>query len=529
MKQAPSYVSSIALTAFLLASAQAAHAVGNGTIADGTGNISRNGNTTTVTQTSNKLIVNWDQMNVGANDTLNFNQKSATAAVLNRINSADPTTILGTLNANGRVFIVNPNGVLIGNGARVNVGSLVASSLNISDADFKADRLRFAGGGQGDVTNNGVVMADGSVALLGAKNVTNAGRITSLNGDVALAAGGDIFLTFADSRLQVGLDEASLNALVFNRGFLTTRDGDITLAAWARDALARTAVNNAGVIEASKLNLTQRACLACAPTRGNVALESIGNGGDITSSGSLTAGGNLITHTGGDVNLTNLLVMGDAQLSAGGKVNLQRTRLGTQSNRIAGDLQVIARKSGTIESTQAGNILALSETGEFRLGDIFAIGNLTVGGDSIVIGRPITVGRDASIFGTNVLMDNSRAWYNANPLLDVRGNLQIAAAQNAVLTGQLFGATAQLSAGNELTVGRLSTYGDTYLQGTKGITLQGRAQTGNLTLETNGNVDKWVGLQVYGDLTYKLASTSQVFNGVLPDVVYGRTVGLPRR
>ena len=527
MKQAPAHVRSIAVAVLLLAGAQAAHAVGTGTITDGTGSISRNGNTTTVTQTSNKLIVNWDQMNVGANDTLNFNQKSASAAVLNRINSADPTTILGTLNANGRVFIVNPNGVLIGNGARVNVGSLVASSLNISDADFKADRLRFTGGGQGDVTNNGFVMADGSVALIGAKNVTNAGRITSLNGDVALAAGDDIFLTFAGSHLQVGLDKASLNALVFNRGFLTTRDGDITLAAWARDALARTAVNNAGVIEAAKLNLTQRACLACAPTRGNVALESIGNGGDITNSGSLSAGGNLVTHTGGNVNLTNLTVMGDVQASAGGKVNLQRSRMGTQSNRVAGGIQIVSRQGGTIESTQAANILALSETGEIRLGDVFTRGDLTVGGDTIILGRPVTVTRDASIFGTNVTMDNSG--YNANPLLDVGGNIQIAAAQNAALTGQIFGTTAQLSAGNTLTVGRLSTYGDTYLQGAKGITLKGRAVTGNLTLETKGDVDKWTGLQVYGDLTYKLASTSQVFDGVLPDVVYGRTIGLPRR
>lgn len=127
MKQTPTHIRSIALAALMLASAQAAHAVGNGTIVDGSGNISRNGNTTTVTQTSNKMIVNWDQMNVGANDTLNFNQKSATSAVLNRINSVDPTTILGSLNANGRVFIVNPNGVLIGRGANVSVGSLVAS------------------------------------------------------------------------------------------------------------------------------------------------------------------------------------------------------------------------------------------------------------------------------------------------------------------------------------------------------------------------------------------------------------------
>ncbi|MCO5397285.1 filamentous hemagglutinin N-terminal domain-containing protein [Ralstonia soli] len=527
MTQTPTPVRSIALAALLMASAQATHAVGTGTITDGTGSISRNGNTTTVTQTSNKLIVNWDSMNVGANDTLTFAQKNASAAVLNRINSADPTTILGTLNANGRVFIVNPNGVLIGNGARVNVGSLVASSLNISDEDFKADRLRFTGGGQGDVTNNGFVIANESVALIGAKNVTNGGRITSFNGDVALAAGDAIYLTFADSHLQVGLDKASLEALVVNRGILTTRDGDITLAAWARDALARTAVNNTGVIEAAKLNLTQRACLTCAPTRGNVWLESIGNGGDINSSGSLFAGGNLGAHTGSNINFTNLRVMGGAVASAGQKVNFLRSRGGTQSNQIVGDLEIAARTGGTVDSTQALNIQAFAETGELRFGDIFTPGNLSIWGDTITFTGQTTIGRDLNVLGTNVIATNGS--YNA-PLLDVRGNTTIDGFDNVLLSGRLFSNTTNITAHNgQLMVGALTTYGDTYLRGAQGITIAGRGETGNLTLETAGNVDNWFGLQVFGDLTYKLAPTSLVFAGAKPDVVYGQVIGLPRR
>lgn len=527
MKQAPAHLRSIAYASLLLAGMQGAYAVGNGTIADGTGNISRNGNTTTVTQTSDKLIINWDNMNVGANDTLTFAQKNASAAVLNRISSADPTTILGTLNANGRVFIVNPNGVLIGNGARVNVGSLVASSLNISDDDFKADRLRFTGGGQGDVTNNGFVIANESVALIGAKNVTNGGRITSLNGDVALAAGDDIYLTFADSHLQVGLNKASLEALVYNRGILTTRDGDITLAAWARDALARTAVNNTGVIEAAKLNLTQRACLTCAPTRGNVWLESIGNGGDISSSGSLFAAGNLGAHTGSNVNLTNLRVMGGVQASAGHQVNFTRSRSGTQSNQIVGDLEIAARTGGTVDSTQALNIQAIAESGELRFGDIFTPGNLLTWGDMITFTGQATVGRDLNVLGTNVIATNGT--YKA-PLLDVRGNTTIDGIDNVLLSGRLFSNTTNINAHRgQLMVGTLTTYGDTYLHGATGITMAGRAETGNLTLETAGNVDKWFGLQVFGDLTYKLAPNSLVFDGDRPDVVYGQVIGLPRR
>ncbi|ANJ71394.1 filamentous hemagglutinin N-terminal domain-containing protein [Ralstonia insidiosa] len=526
MKHTSTNIRSIALAALLLAGTQAAHAVGNGTIVDGTGSISRNGNTTTVTQTSNKMIVNWDQMNVGANDTLNFNQKSATSAVLNRINSVDPTTILGSLNANGRVFIVNPNGVLIGRGANVSVGSLVASSLNISDADFKADRLRFTGGGQGDVTNDGFVLANESIALVGAKNVTNGGTLYSLNGDVTLASGGDISLTFADSGLQVGVDKAGLEALVSNRGLIRTRDGDIMLTAWARDSLTRSVINNAGTIEARKLTRFDQACVTCAPTRGNVTLASFGDG-DISSIsfGSMSADGNMTAVAQGDVKLSNLWVSGDLT-TIGNTVDLMQNGR-NYSNRVMGNVYLTARNGGSIASTQASNILAMSEKGEMRLGNVFVVGNLSAASDSVVFDNPVTTFGDVNIFGRNVSMADG---WNNNPLLDARGNITIDALENVTLTGQIYGNAVHLNAmGGHLTVGRLSTYGDTYLQGAKGITLQGRAQTGNLTLETQGNVDKWVGLQVYGDLTYKLAANSQVFDGVLRDVVYGRTIGLPRR
>ncbi len=156
-----------------------AYAVDTGVITHDTGSIDKSGNTTTVNQSSDKLIVNWNKMNVDEGDTLNFVQKHTNAAVLNRIHSVDPTTILGTLNANGRVFVVNPNGVLIGNGASVNFGTLVASSLGIKDEDFKADKLNFADGGKGEVSNLDQITARESVALIDANEVANDGLITA--------------------------------------------------------------------------------------------------------------------------------------------------------------------------------------------------------------------------------------------------------------------------------------------------------------------------------------------------------------
>lgn len=243
------------LAASLLIAANS-HAVGTGTIVfspSGGGSINKDANTTTVTQTGNKLIVNWDNMDVARNETLNFIQRSSTAAVLNRINSANPTSVLGSLNANGRVFIVNPNGVVVGPTGKINVGALFASSLNISDDDFKANRLNFSGGGQGRVANYGKIAAKESVALLGSKTVENLGTITSSGGDVLLASADDIALDFSDSHLEAQFN-GGVDALVRNTGNIRTDDGDITLAAWARDRTTRSVINNSGTLEATSLS-----------------------------------------------------------------------------------------------------------------------------------------------------------------------------------------------------------------------------------------------------------------------------------
>ncbi|WJF89011.1 filamentous hemagglutinin N-terminal domain-containing protein [Paraburkholderia bonniea] len=258
--------------AIALAAASEAHAVGTGTIAFGTGGIAKNGVTTTVTQTSDKMIVNWDNMDVAAKESLKFAQPLETSAVLNRINSANPTSILGSLTANGRVFVVNPNGVLIGKGANINVGSFVASSLDMSDADFKADKFRFTGNGTGKVSNAGDITAKELVALIGSGEVRNdaGGQIVGSKG-VAMAAGGDVTLSFGDSdnSFAITLDQGSMKALINNGGLIATNDGNIKLTARAIDAMTRSVINNSGSIEAKGATIG---------ADNSIVLESLGNG-----------------------------------------------------------------------------------------------------------------------------------------------------------------------------------------------------------------------------------------------------------
>ncbi|WP_275405502.1 two-partner secretion domain-containing protein [Burkholderia territorii] len=238
----------IVLATSLLA-AQQALAVGAGAIQHGSGSIVRDGAVTTVNQKTDKMVVLWSDMNVAAHETLNIAQPSKTAAMLNRVVGADPTQILGALNASGRVFVVNPNGILIGNQAKINVGSLVASSLNVSNDDFLAGRLNFSGNTQAKVVNEGRIDASESVALLGPR-VENRGTIHSQRGSVALAAADGVSLSFAGNGLQVKLTRGSLQALVENGGMIISDNGDVMLSAWARDALTRAVVNQTGKIEA---------------------------------------------------------------------------------------------------------------------------------------------------------------------------------------------------------------------------------------------------------------------------------------
>jgi filamentous hemagglutinin family protein len=88
-------------------------------------------------------IINWQQFSIGTGEATRFIQQSSASAVLNRVVTSDPSSILGTLQSNGRVFLINPNGIVFGAGARIDVAGLVASTLHLSNEDFLAGRLNF--------------------------------------------------------------------------------------------------------------------------------------------------------------------------------------------------------------------------------------------------------------------------------------------------------------------------------------------------------------------------------------------------
>jgi filamentous hemagglutinin family protein len=226
-----------------------------GTVVEGAAAITQSGTVTNINQSTNKAIINWQGFSVGANETVNFWQPSAMSVTLNRVIGNEQSVIAGALNANGRVFIVNSAGVLITNNAQVNVGGLVASTLNISNADFMAGNYVFSGSSAASVVNRGgITAADGGyVALLG-RTVSNEGAITAKLGTIALASGDQITLNFGgDSLVDVTVDTGTLNALIENKGAIKADGGAVVLTAKAADALLSAQVNNSGIIQARTL------------------------------------------------------------------------------------------------------------------------------------------------------------------------------------------------------------------------------------------------------------------------------------
>src|SRR3954464_4910766 len=223
-----------------------AHANPTGeSVASGNASFARSGSSLPVTNTPG-AIINWQQFSIQQNEVTRYIQQNASSAVLNRVTTQNPSVILGTLTSNGRVFLINPNGIAFGQGAMINVAGLAASTLNISDADFSAGRLRFVGtGAEGKLTNAGTIRTrKGGHVYLVAPNVENqaSGVITSPKGEVVIAAGKTVELVNAqtpDIRVQY---TAPANEAV-NAGKIVAASGNI--------GVYGTLIKNSGAVSAS--------------------------------------------------------------------------------------------------------------------------------------------------------------------------------------------------------------------------------------------------------------------------------------
>ena len=245
-------------TCLLLTFGACVHALPTGgVVAAGGANITSSPSALTVTQSTNNVVINWQSFGIAAGQAVQFVQPGANSVALNRVLGADPSTILGNLSANGKVFLLNPNGILFGSGASVNVGGLVASTLNITDANFMTNTYAFTDAGNGAVVNQGSIKAaeGGYVALMG-KSVSNQGVISARLGSVVLSAGNAITMDISgDGLLNISVAQGAVNALVENGGIIQADGGRVLLTAQAAGNLLQTAVNNTGIVQAQTIGI----------------------------------------------------------------------------------------------------------------------------------------------------------------------------------------------------------------------------------------------------------------------------------
>jgi filamentous hemagglutinin family protein len=259
-----------------------------GSVSNGQAVIATTGNTMNINQASNKSIIGWNSFNIGSASTVNYNFANKGSSSLNRVNDNNPSQIFGKLNANGQVILVNPNGIVFGAGSSVNVGSLVATTMNIKDADYLDGKMVFTRDGAiGKILNEGSITAEdaGYIALL-APEVVNAGAIKASMGTISLAAGDKIELTLDSSGLKTVIVEPStIQGLIDNRGLVSAEGGNIYLGAKQAQALVDSVMNitNSGTLEASSMTRVG----------GKIILDSgiVVNNGTINASG--TAGGSV--------------------------------------------------------------------------------------------------------------------------------------------------------------------------------------------------------------------------------------------
>ncbi len=240
---------------------------------------------------SDRLIVNYNSFSIAQPEAVNFYQPSSSSIALNRIVGGDPSSIFGTLTANGRIMLINPNGILFGPNSRVDVAGLVASTLDVSNSDFLNGDLTFTKYGDkigASVINKGYLTGK-NITLLGSV-ARNEGTIVTTLGNTTLASGEKMTLSLDTAgMISVAVDEAVKDKVVIggeeakdgvsNTGTIKADGGVVVLTAKVLDNIFDYAVNNSGLIQANSL----------VDKEGKIELTASGEDSNIVNDGTLEA------------------------------------------------------------------------------------------------------------------------------------------------------------------------------------------------------------------------------------------------
>ncbi|XHR27958.1 MAG: filamentous hemagglutinin family protein [Chthoniobacteraceae bacterium] len=406
-----------------------------------------NGETTvTVKQTSSKAILTWDSFNVGKETTLDFDQQGNSSWVaLNRLSdaSASPSQILGSIKADGSVYIINRNGIIFGGASQVNVHSFIAAAANITNDQFlnngiystlssstytpvftdAAGKVIVEAGAQITTPAPSSVTSGGGFVLLLGSEVDNYGTITTPNGQTQLAAGDDFVLRYGYStssnsysttcgnEIAPLFDANSIAGSVTNTGLITASEGDITLA-------GRTILQD-GVLIAST-SVSQRGTIhllnSASDTSGSItfsadSVTAILPELDSTETALDSQRDTLVAASGANSAATgqfdNLSVLSDRK-------DQSRIEIVTGGDVVFQDSSTALAQGGQIATSAAGRITA--ESGATL--DVSGVSNVTLAmsANNIMVNVQGNELRDSPLNRDSDVLKNTDVWINISDL-----------------------------------------------------------------------------------------------------------------
>jgi filamentous hemagglutinin family protein len=294
------------------------HANPNGaSVISGSATFSTSGNALNITNTPG-AVIQWQNFSIRADEITRFIQQNAASSVLNRVIGAEASSIMGQLLSNGRVFLLNPNGIFIGGGAVIDTAGFVASSLRLSDGDFLSGKFKFDEHiGAGKVINQGTINANGGPVYLVAPNVENHGVITSPTGEVILAAGKSVELVSAGSpHVRVELNAPENEAV--NVGKIIADAGSVGIYA--------TTIRNSGTVRANSASVDAQGRIVFRAKK-DITLDAAST---VTANGG--KGGTVTVQAQGGTLLADGKIEAKGESEKGGTIQLLGERVGLVGN-----------------------------------------------------------------------------------------------------------------------------------------------------------------------------------------------------
>jgi filamentous hemagglutinin family protein len=341
-----------------------------GTVVAGAAAISQTASNTAINQSSQRAAVNWQGFNVGSQQSVTFNQPSASSVTLNRVTGPDPSQIAGRIDANGQIVLVNQSGVTFYKGSQVNANGLIATAAGISTPNFMAGVMTFdqAAKPNARIDNQGTItVRQAGLAALVAPQVANSGVINARLGHVVLAGAktatldlygdGLLSLDVTNQVTQTPLDKNgnAATALVTNTGVIVADGGAVQLTARAADGIVANLVQAGGTIRAAGVGAQT----------GVVALNGVG--GSIVVEGQLSAPGLAPGTKGGAVEVAttgNVVVASTAKINASGKAGGGVIAIGTTLDRARGGPSVTPTVVAANTEIQPGAKISANATGK---------------------------------------------------------------------------------------------------------------------------------------------------------------------